>query len=356
MKKGIFRLSILLILALVLVLSISLPALAAGPDGKVALRNAIVKGGNRLLATQGPSSGIIPYNWEWVVGDEYFDNPNLQGITATGLLAAYEKTRNKAYLNAAKNSGNVLKQRYAAAANDRPYSQDVEFLVRLYKNTKDKSYFDTAKKWYTVVTVDFTAVGLVSRYLDAPNFRASLGGWDLASQIRAADATGFKKYAYDVAKELIRRSADWVHVPYDGVDYTDGSYGSLLWALHDIGGDFIFHTTIDSYRNYLLANQADDGSWNGDYQDTAYIILGLDAVKGWNKGTRDALSDAVDYVLDTQAAEGGWVYEDYGELPEVDSECVMALQSVADQSYFPHFWPGLRSHGHGHFNWHVPKH
>ena len=355
MKKRIFRLAILLILALVMVLTISLPALANKPDGKSVLNNAIDKGGDRLLATQGPNSGAIPYNWEWLVGDGNFDNGNLQGITATGLLAAYEKTRNKAFLDGAKKAGNVLKQRYAAAPTERPYSQDVEFLVRLYQDTKDKTYLDTAKKWYTVVTVDFTAVGLVSRYLDT-NARASLAGWDVASQIRAADAAGFKKYANDVAKELIRRSADWVNVPYGGYDYTNGSYGALLWALHDIGGDFMFHTTIDSYRNYLLANQGADGSWDSDYQTTAYIILGLDAVKGWSKGTRDALSDAVDYLVDNQAAEGGWVYEGYGELPEVDSECVMALQSVTDQSYFPHGLPGQHGHGYGHFGGHGPGH
>jgi hypothetical protein len=352
MKKRVFRLTILFVLALVLVLTISLPALAAKPDGKSVLNNAINKGGGRLLALQGPGTGLIPYNWEWTVGDNDFTSANLQGITATGLLAAYEKTKNKAYLNAAKNSGDTLKARYAADPTQRPYPSDVEFLVRLYQDTKDKSYLDTAKNWYKVVTVDFTAEANVVRLIALRG--GSMAGWDIAAQIRAAAATGFKDYARDMAYAVINHSSEWVHVPSYGWDYTSLSYGSLLWAFHDIGGDVLFRSTIKYYQDYLLANQGDDGSWDSDYQNTAYIILGLDAVKGWGKGTRDALSDAVDYLTDTQADNGGWVYEGYGEYPEVDSECVMALQSVAEPSYFPHPWHGV--FGHSFFGRHGPGH
>jgi hypothetical protein len=344
MNRKILRIATFLILALVLCLTISLPAFADRPgNAKDALRNAIDNGGDRLLATQGPNSGLIPYNWEWVAGDGNYNNKNLQGITAAGLLAAFEKTGNRAFLTGAKNAGNILKQRYAAKPNDRPYAQDVEFLVQLYKDTKDKSYLDTARNWYKVVTVNFTAEANVNRLITA---RASMAGWDIAAHIRAANAAGFKDYARDMADETIRRAADWVNKPSGGWDYTSLSYGSLLWALHEIGGDFRNHVTIDSYRNYLSANQTDNGSWDDDYQTTAYIILGLEAVKGGGRDLRETLSSAIDYLVDNQADNGGWVYTGYGEYPEIDSECVMALQSVGEQEYTFH----IRGDQHGRNN------
>jgi hypothetical protein len=340
MRIRALRLATLLILTLVLILSVSLPVFAAKPN---TLYTAIDNGGDRLAAIQGPNSGLIPYNWEWVAGDGNFDNANLQGITAVGLLAAYEKTKNRTFLAAAKNSGNILKQRYAAAPTARPYAQDVEFLVRLYTDTRDKSYLDTAKNWYKVVTVDFTAEANIARLITA---RGSLAGWDAAAHIRAANAAGFKTYATDMAKELIKRSADWVNVPYPGTtdNYTTLSYGSFLWALGEIGGSFTFHATIDSYRDFLVGYQDSDGSWEGDFQTTAYVVLGLDAVKGFGKDTRAALNSAVDYLLDNQAANGGWVYTGDGEYPEVNAECVMALADLGEFQYMPHqFFP--RGHG-----------
>ena len=314
------------IFALIVVLMfLSLPIVLAEVEkkDKDALLDAIAKGGNRLLSTQGPNSGSIPYNWEWIAGDGYYGNPNLQGITATGLLAAFEKTGNSVYLEGAKKAGNTLKARYAAAPNDRPYAQDVEFLVRLAKDSKDKSYLEVAKKWYANVIRDFTAEANVARYITRRG--GSLAGWDLASQIRAADATGNKEYAKTMAKELIRRSADWVHVPSYGFDYTTISYGSLLWALHGIGNN---HATIEKYREFLLANQNADGSWEGgDFQTTAYVILGLDAVKGEGKELKNALALAGNFLVSTQTNLGGWFYTGDGEYPEVDSEAVMSLGS-----------------------------
>ena len=362
MKKGILRLAAALIITLVLITSIAVPAFAAKPDtGKDAVYKAIAAGGNRLLSLQGTSSGTIPYNWEWVAGDGYYGSDNLQGVTASGLLAAYEKTGNKALLTGARNAGDTLKQRFAAAPTQRPYSQDVEFLVNLAKDTGNKSYLDTAKKWYAVLMQNFTAEANVDRNIKA---RGSLAGWDLASAIRAADATGNEKYALDMAKELIRRSADWVDVPYPGTtdDYTTLSYGSMLWALDDVrGGNF--HATIDKYRDFLLANQQQDGSWLGDYQTTAYVILGLDAVKGEGKDLRDAISSASDYLVTNQNALGGWdnyfTSTYFEEYPEVDAECLMALASPGAQEYgrFDHnHWQDNNHHDTHHGGWgHGPR-
>lgn len=355
MKKVTIRFTLALMLALLLVAVMAVPALADNPGSdKAVLTSAVTAGGNRLLATQGPAIGTIPYNWEWVVGDGNFDNANLQGITASGLLAAFEKTGKKSFLTGAKNAGNTLKQRYAAAPTVRPYAQDVSFLVNLYKDTRDKSYFDTAKNWYAVMTTDFTAAANVDRLITARG--GSMAGWDVAAQIRAANDAGFRNYARGMADQLIARSADWVHVPSYGWDYTPLAFGSLLWALHDMGG---YQAAINEYRTFLLGAQGTDGSWDGgDFQTTAYVMIGLDEVKGWGKALNDALSAAGDFLLGSQTADGGWSYTGYGEYPEVDSEVIMALVVCSDQSFGLHgkglrgpfgwFWrQGGRGHGPG---------
>ncbi len=338
MKKGIIRLASASLIALVLIVTMVIPALADrhGNQDDV-LKDAVTKAGDRLLETQGPNSGTIPYNWEWIISPiKDFDNPNLQGITATGLLAAYEKSGNRAYLNGAKKSGDTLKERYAAAPNQRPYGTDVEFLVRLYEDTRDKSYLETAKNWYAIIINDFTAEANVARMITN---RGSLAGWDLAAYIRAAYATGYKDYARAMADELIKRSADWVHVPFPGYpdwDCTIISYGSLIWALDEIGYSIKYRVTINSYCDYLLDAQLDNGSWEDDYQSTAYVILGLNSMWVKSRDAKNALSAACDYLVETQASNGGWEYSDGFEYPEVDSECAIALASLKAENLGQH--------------------
>jgi hypothetical protein len=337
-RKLAFGLIIVMVLALLLVTVT--PVLAAKPGGtQEALLDAIVKGADLQLSRQGtytnacggsygpPNVAQIDNTWEWVIasGNTCW---NVGGISATGLLAAYERTRNEDYLDGAIAQGNTLVEKYdtivtndleGAEWEDRPFSHDVEFLVRLSRDSKDHSYAQVAADWYSIITSNKTAVENADRYIDV---RKSLAGWDLASQIRAALAVGENDYARGMAARLIERRTDWEGVLYGGWDYTNSSYGSLLWALHELGDN---HATIDEYRQYVLSIQEDDGSWeDGDYQLTAYMMLGLSAVQG--TGSRDALASAGAFLVSTQTQEGGWSYPpEYGE---VNSEVLMALSAL----------------------------
>jgi hypothetical protein len=214
---------------LVVLLSVFLIGVLIGPAPLLAdkdkydgARDALVQGADRQLSLQGTFGGIAN-TWEWQIGTGY-TGPNVQGISARGLLEAYEKTGDRRYLAGAIAAGDTLVQRYETAVtggvtwDDRPYSTDVEFLAALGKASKKKIYSDVAKKWYSIIPSYKTAAQLVDRYLVAG--RASMAGWDIASQIRAALAVGQKDYAKAVAAELIRRSAEWVNVPAYGWDYT----------------------------------------------------------------------------------------------------------------------------------------
>jgi len=322
-KKLLFALG----LCMILLATILSPALAAKPGGnQEALLDTITKGADLHLDRQDTydlyyNLGTIDNTWEWVIGSG-LTWYNVQGISATGLLAAYEKTDDQAYLDGAILAGDTMVVRYDVAPEQGTWSQDIEFLVRLSQDSADDDYADVAGLWYANTTGAFTAEALADYYIDA---RKSLAGWDLASQIRAALAVGEVDYAQGMADRLIERWTDWEGVLYDGWDYTISSYGSLLWAFHELddpGRDVA--AAIREYRQYLLDIQEADGSWEaGDYQSTAYIVLGLDAVQG---NDRDALAYAWAFLRDTQTEDGGWSYPP--ELGEVNSEVLMALDSL----------------------------
>jgi hypothetical protein len=331
----------ILFVALLISAFVGPATLLADKDKYDGVKDALVQGADRQLSLQGTYGGITN-TWEWVIG--YGTGPNVQGISARGLLEAYEKTGDHRYLDGAILAGNTLIERYGAAIatfgvtyDARPWSTDVEFLAALGKTTKHHVYTDVAKNWYSIIPDNKTAAELVDRYLAAR--RASMAGWDLASQIRAAMVVGEKDYAKAVAVELIRRSSEWVNVLYapgtsNEWDYTPLSYASLLWALDQLDEDE-FESVIKQYRSALLALQAADGSWDGgDYQCTAYAILGLSAVKG--KGSKEVLASAGRFLISSQAGNGGWPYV-YGtasyEYGEVNSEVLMALAELAKKGH-----------------------
>jgi hypothetical protein len=252
-----------------------------------------------------------------------------------GLLAAYERTHNRHYLDGAIKQGNTLIEKYdtivtndpaGAGWEDRPFSQDIEFLVRLSRVSHNHFYAKLARDWHDIITDNKTAEENVDRYIDA---RLSLAGWDLSSQIRAALAVGKWRYARDMAKRLLERRVEWEGIPYAGYDYTILSYSGLLWAFAEIRfSGWEIATAEREFRDLVLEAQVQDGpqmgSWDdGSYQTTAFAILGLDATYGRHYDIVKALGKAFAFLRDTQTAEGGWSYPpEYGEE---NSEVLMAL-------------------------------
>lgn len=285
------------------------------------LRAATVKAADLHLSRQDTYSGI-DNTWEWVIGTGggYW---NVVGISATGLLAAYERTGDTDYLNGAVATGSTLVTHYDALSNDfagRPYSQDVEFLVRLAVDSVDSSYATKAATYYARITANKTAVQTADRYIAD---RSSLAGWDLASQIRAAVAVGNSAYASGMAARLIERRTVWEGDTAWGIDLTTLSHASLLWAFRALG-DKSFNGYVGEIRDSLLAAQGGNGSWyGGDYQATAYAILGLSA----NGSAKGAQARAWAFLRDTQNTLGGWDYSGV-EYGEETSEVLMALGAL----------------------------
>lgn len=305
------------------------------------IRDVLIAGTELHLGRQGtysngcgdsagpPNVPEISNTWEWTI-DSGSTCWNVAGISAAGVLAAYERVHLEEYLDAALLMGDTLVEKYqmitadGAQWEDRPYAHDIEFLVRLSRASRQWSYYWTAYNWHRVVTDNETAEEIADRYIDK---RLSLAGWDLASHIRAALKVGKKRYALGIAERLLERRSDWEGVINAGYDYTLLSYTSLLWAFHEFGfGSPDIVSARREFRTLILEAQRSDGSWdNGSYQTTAYAVIGLDAVRSSrrNKDMRQALGNAFVYLRDAQTIDGGWSYPpEYGE---VNSEVLMAI-------------------------------
>lgn len=337
--------------AVVLLAVTPAPGLAFHPwDEGESIRDVLVAGADLHLSRQGtytnacgdgygpPAVSEIAGTWEWEIGSGW-TCWNVGGISATGLLAAWERVRDPGYLGGAIAAGDALAARYDAIVTDdpegaewedRPFSQDIEFLVRLGRDSRNHAYARVARDWYRIITGTKTAEENADRYIDA---RKSLAGWDLASHIRAARAVGEWRYARDMARRLLQRRADWEGVPYGGTDYTMTSYASLLWAFAELGfGGRVIAAAEREFRDLVLQAQAQDGpqkgSWEaGDYQTTAYAVLGLDATDGRHEVAK-ALGRAFAFLRDTQTAAGGWSYPpEYGEI---NAEVLVALGGLRE--------------------------
>jgi hypothetical protein len=299
---------------------------AMAEDGNREIREAMARGADRLVTLQHEDFG-----WGNFAGDPN-TQPKLYGITARGLLAAYKVTKKPAYLDAARKAGDRLLEIHPDDPSGLPYSQDVEFLVDLSKATHNQAYSRVAKAWYAKILERFPDANdrVTDRLEMKGGTERKAAGWRVASDIRAAKRTKQKHYARALAEAIISRHDEWEGQGTE-LKYSFLGWGSLLWALHDLGDGY--NSTIKDYRSFLLAKQDPDGSWYGaTTQVTAYAVLGLSVAEG--EGAERAVARAARFLLARQFEKGGWpLFPGAPELysngaPQVDGEVLQALLYV----------------------------
>ena len=273
----------------------------------------------------GTTGGTDQNVWEWEIGSGTTFT-NIQGISAVGILGAYNRTLNPAYLQAAIGTANTLKNRYNNNAPTRPFAQDVAFFANLCSASGDNSWCTLASTLYARVTNDFpTGAANADRYIAA---RGSLAGWDVSWHIRAAMLTGNTTYALDMANRLFAQRPVWEGVLLGGFDYTVISHNAMLWAYAPIP---TLKTKTTTLRSLVLGSQGANGSWgNGDFQTTAYGLMAV--ASGTSTQERAATNAAATFFINTATPAGGWQYVGEPENGEVNSEIISALSLVNDVS------------------------
>ena len=290
--------------------------------------------------------------WEWEIGSG-LTYSNIEGITADGTFYSTMSLVDPQFALGAFDTVNLLVGRYNAAPTQRPYAQDVELLLDacafdpgaygLDAPLDNSAYCLLGTQYYSRVVGQYpNPYDNVDRHLTAG--RGSLAGWDVGAHIRSAWRAGFVDYALGMVDRILARRPDWEHVPLGGYDYTENSWGALVRVILEMHAAGEIGATAYAeglaMAGQLIAAQAPDGSWGqGDYQSTAYALLGLRA-DPWNFTLpwQQAVIYGGDFLESTAspAPTCGWVYppdpaanECAGvECGEANSEIISALAMI----------------------------
>ncbi len=335
-KKSAVLLAVLVVFGIVPTVS------AQNNHGEV--RDALQTGGDRLVALQNQDGG-----WFFTVGDATcglgagVSCPNTFGVTALGLAASYHVTHDPDHLAAVLKTADALVEKQTAApacdgnpatSADRPFTVDVSFLLNkigAIPGQEEKTYRTVAQAWFACVIADFPSGA--DRADNRINNRiaqglTNLGAWDASLDVRAGIAVGEREYALAEAQQIVARKAEW------DVDDTDCpgcellSKGLFLDATENLKNDASIRNAREEFIQDLLAVQNPDGSWRGDTQVTAYVVMGLMAVPQ-NKPTKSTVDRAVAFLLSMQNTNGGFNVGlgDATEVTEVDGEVLQALSA-----------------------------
>ena len=328
--------------------------------------------GERLLDTQN-NDGC----WEW--NDPDTDpatniNPksNLVGVTATGLLRAYEFSGNSDYFDAAEDSAYEIANHYILGYSGKAYGDRLDYERTGWKGggaytNEDILFLQRMGKYYNAGNLFTTKAeeAIVDRW-DAYNNDAQevydfiegvrsgypdLFYWDLAplteATLVAANTVSDSNQAIVLRNNALKLAelvaADqnptggWFITSWSNNDSRLGQASAIriLQLTDDMNLDVDYSQVIIEGVAALLTQQQTDGSFKGgdtnkkSIQTTAYAALALETA-----GDNVNAQQAVDYILSQQNSNGGW-YEEEGtanadEYPEIDSEALRAIVSVSE--------------------------
>lgn len=269
--------------------------------------------------------------WSWVVG-EGPNAKNVAGLAALGLLQAHEVSGQDGYLESARNyAKGLVSQLEGRSPKQLPYKADIEFLARLSKIDGNDSYLQAAGKMMALIQKRSpTGAQEVNRIAVGRKGEPSLLGFDVALGIRAADAAGERRYALELADEVVRRIPAWYNLKKNK-RFSLISGGALALALERLDAGH-YRKTIDRFRRDLARLQGENGSWvSNETQVSAYAVMAL-LDSGLSK-ERQAAESGIRWLKSTMLKQGSFAsFNDYMPEPfvgqvisEVNAEALSAL-------------------------------
>lgn len=281
----------------------------------------IITGADRLVATQNDDGG-----WDWTNPDLVLTSPspeNTFGVTAQGLLTAYELTGNQDYLDAAKLAGNHLVTLFGTNIIDnRINAFDIVFLYNLGEISGVDTYTNKADDLIGTLTEDNYWAHNYGSFCSATTGCTAQNMFDAIKNRRGAANIGI----------ILWDLAPWVKAANLGEEYSwandlknimDVAYDSLTndSELYNIGLSGVVSATGNpSAVTALINKQASTGEWtsgNGAEQDTAYAVMALMSVGKMTEAVKGAI-----WLASTQGSEDGWSTP---ENTEVTSEVLQTM-------------------------------
>jgi hypothetical protein len=331
-----------LVLSLILVSS---PLLAGSiskqyqPNLEMGVCKAMVRAADFLVKVQKPGeNGEL--GWSWVVGE---GNPsaNVAGLAALGLLDAHQVSGNGEYLKAATRYALGLMNRLVEFSGDNlPYKADIEFLSRLADVTKNDGYREAARKMFEVIRAKSPKGGdEVARIAKGRKRVMRLLGFDVALAIRAAHAVGERRYAFQLADDVLQRMPSWYRLSKDP-RFSLISSAALAGALQTLDAGH-YRKQIHRFRSDLLRYQQKNGAFlYNETQPSAYAIMAL--MDSTYSKQRRAAKRAINWLKSTMLKKGAFAsYNDYMPEPfvgqvisEVHAEALSALSRACGGNSF----------------------
>lgn len=323
-------------------------------SGAQAVRRALAHGADRLAALQADTIGDNARNglvdgdpddggWDFIFASTTASHtaaaspPNLYGETALGAWAAVQtgNAGNRALVT-------MLDAGVAMQRNpDVDSPPDFVFGVLLAELADNPGFAQVAREHYDARRALFGgAAGLGAFIRDARHAGKHDGliaydvGW-LAISAAALD-TAFPGAGYDAdADTYAQIVVDDLTAATPDFDFKDPSEGDyvigLAWsqvAAQRVGAGDLFRDV----RAQLLDQQHSNGAWptntaqsGDDLQSTAIAVETLALTDRLNRRARQAARRGVRFLLDEQAASGGWPDAANKELPLVDAEIMLGL-------------------------------
>ena len=309
-----------------LMVAVNISLVASSPISKVDYESAVIKAADRLVALQSTTD----YGWDWVVTgltahSQNPSAPNLYGVTALGLLDAYQLTGNVTYFNAAKAVADYL---VSLGSGTYHYQFDLEFLIKFAEISGDTAYYTFASEVWTWMkaNIDRYADGhqvdlynyYYTRYGESQGAATwATGDWAIAA-LELDDAI-WAKAMTDVIK------ANYTKMEPDSQGWQYIGWGKALKAFQAVNST-AYATEIADIVSILASRQQADGSFTGWVQDEAYVIMGLVSV-----GEIGIAENATEWLIEHQGYDsiiGGWKFPDGNEYSEVTSEAGQAIFRV----------------------------
>ncbi len=324
-------------LPLALLLALVSSSLSAGsmskqyqPNLEMGVCKAMTRAADFLVKVQKPGEdGQL--GWSWVVGDGN-TTANVAGLAALALLDAHQVSGRAEYLQAATRYAVGLMNRLVEYSGENlPYKADVEFLARLADATKNDGYREAARRMFDVIRGKSRAGGEeVARIASGRKRAIRLLGFDVALAIRAACAVGEKRYAFDLADEVVRRMPAWYRLSTNP-RFALVSAAALVDALQVLDAGH-YGKLIRRFRSDLLRYQRKNGSFLfNETQPSAYAVLAL--MDSHRPRERRAAERGAAWLKSTMLRAGAFAsYNDYMPEPfvgqvisEVHAEALSAL-------------------------------
>lgn len=271
-------------------------------------------------------------SWDWdVTGNTNYTGTtylNIAGVTAQGLLKAYQLTGDTKYLDAAKKAGDYLITQIGSnpSTSQRQNAFSAVFLFNLGTETGNSAYTTQAQSivvntlteenyWTShngnnCGTDGCTAEELKDAYLNYRGGDEGIAMWDLSPWVEAANDAGYTSWSNDLKAIMAGTTLD-----------PTGDY-------YTIGLSGIVKATGDATAIGLLIDEqqtegyfVNPGFPNEKIQSTAYSIMALNSVGKYEPALKAQI------WLASQSNNGVWL-EDGTEYSEVDSEAIQSIPMI----------------------------